>query len=535
MDEELQKRNTDCVYFLASPLTCKKGIDCEYRHSEIARLNPRDCWFWLSGNCFNPTCAFRHPPLDGHAGVPSESAKGSPPVNKTNVPCYFYFNGFCNKGDKCSFMHGSDGNAPAGKSTRTESASTDAPLLENKISSGNETGSVPTETHLNPSESVPKVAINLNFEPKEELQESVPKNVSPRCPSPQIADCEYDEPAVIRSESLLLADGFIQSRSHLAEDQSSEEQVEEDIEPEERWESSPGFDVLVGDKSENVDYEDDPEYLLDLDREQRELNYLGYGFEDPVKYDPTYPDSELHYERDRYNGYDHLDDEHLYSNGGRVPGHSREKMLDSILSRKRKFVPMEQIVDDHNGMDLRDHLRRRRVIDGCPITGLSRRHGSSHLIVRSQERPRRHGMGQRPHGRLASEVGMSTIESLENGTFSHGANQRGLLRRSQQYRSKKVYRKKSLTKPHFSSEVTRKPVTRERRSTQESTRFTGPKTLAQIKEEKQKAEQDGDFIWKVGHSSRTTSSHFQGPKPLCEILKGKKKLDSERDGDANGN
>jgi hypothetical protein len=24
MDEELQKRNTDCVYFLASPLTCKK-------------------------------------------------------------------------------------------------------------------------------------------------------------------------------------------------------------------------------------------------------------------------------------------------------------------------------------------------------------------------------------------------------------------------------------------------------------------------------------------------------------------------------
>ncbi|CAK9147139.1 unnamed protein product, partial [Ilex paraguariensis] len=61
MEEELKKRNTDCVYFLASPLTCKKGAACEYRHSEIARLNPRDCWYWLSGSCLNPTCAFRHP------------------------------------------------------------------------------------------------------------------------------------------------------------------------------------------------------------------------------------------------------------------------------------------------------------------------------------------------------------------------------------------------------------------------------------------------------------------------------------------
>ncbi|RVW47489.1 Zinc finger CCCH domain-containing protein 32 [Vitis vinifera] len=61
MEDELQKRNTDCVYFLASPLTCKKGMDCEYRHSEGARLNPRDCWYWLSGSCLNPACAFRHP------------------------------------------------------------------------------------------------------------------------------------------------------------------------------------------------------------------------------------------------------------------------------------------------------------------------------------------------------------------------------------------------------------------------------------------------------------------------------------------
>lgn len=38
-----------------------QGIECEYRHSEIARLNPRDCWYWLAGSCLNPSCGFRHP------------------------------------------------------------------------------------------------------------------------------------------------------------------------------------------------------------------------------------------------------------------------------------------------------------------------------------------------------------------------------------------------------------------------------------------------------------------------------------------
>eukprot|EP00249_Psilotum_nudum_P024487 c29198_g2_i1 orf=419-2161(+) len=100
--EERQKRNTDCVYFLASPLTCKKGSDCEYRHSETARVNPRDCWFWLGGNCLNQHCAFRHPPLDGRPPTCS-----TPLATSTKKgPCFFFSQGFCAKGDKCAFMHG---------------------------------------------------------------------------------------------------------------------------------------------------------------------------------------------------------------------------------------------------------------------------------------------------------------------------------------------------------------------------------------------------------------------------------------------
>ncbi|KAI5065050.1 hypothetical protein GOP47_0019745 [Adiantum capillus-veneris] len=119
MDDEAQKRNTDCVYFLASPLTCKKGNNCEFRHSEAARMNPRDCWYWIHSTCRNPNCSFRHPPLEGKqtSSVPPQSAPTAPVVpttampaaalaSKSKTPCYFFSQGNCVKGDKCPFMHG---------------------------------------------------------------------------------------------------------------------------------------------------------------------------------------------------------------------------------------------------------------------------------------------------------------------------------------------------------------------------------------------------------------------------------------------
>ncbi|GFS40942.1 CCCH-type zinc finger family protein [Actinidia rufa] len=66
---------------------------------------------------------------------------------------------------------------------------------------------------------------------------------------------------------------------------------------------------------------------------------------------------------------------------------------------------------------------------------------------------------------------------------------------------------------------------RKRRSTEESTVFSGPKTLSQIKEEKRKATENSNSSGRLGHfSSRNASEEFQGPKPLSEILKEKNKL-----------
>lgn len=47
-----------CYSFAPPPL---QGSECEYRHSEVARVNPRDCYYWLNGNCTNRKCTFRHP------------------------------------------------------------------------------------------------------------------------------------------------------------------------------------------------------------------------------------------------------------------------------------------------------------------------------------------------------------------------------------------------------------------------------------------------------------------------------------------
>ncbi|KAF8406957.1 hypothetical protein HHK36_006078 [Tetracentron sinense] len=537
MEDETQKRNTDCVYFLASPLTCKKGIECEYRHSETARLNPRDCWYWLDGNCLNPTCAFRHPPLEGRTETSSESAtlphQSSVPVNKTNVPCYFYFNGFCNKGDRCSFLHGPNDVSSAWKPSKTVSTATDVHPLDNKTSAGNDTGPVSIKAPSNPSETALKV-VAQQLLPKEDLHHSI-ANVMERSTSPQISLPDFQEVAV-KSDSPLPAEDFVERRSLLCPDQSSEEEVNDHMEPEERWESSPGFDVLVDDGSENLGYEDD-EYSLAHDREARGIHnhLLGYDFEDQVGYDPReYPDVGILYEHGVYESYSCSENGDIHNSVQIAPEHLRDRILDPMF-RKRKLLPRELDIDDLNDVDLRDHLRKRRRIDGRQASRNPRRQGPSHLNDRSRELPGRHGMGRMLHGRLASEVGKNMIRSHnENETRSNDADPRGWSRHSHprhsRLRQHDKERKRQARQQILPSEISSDSASREmRRPTQEFTMFTGPKTLSQIKEEKRKAREHGDDFRNSGRPSRTTSEEFQPPKPLSEILKEKRRLGSSSD------
>ncbi|TKY54883.1 Zinc finger CCCH domain-containing protein 34 [Spatholobus suberectus] len=518
MDEDSLKRHTDCVYFLASPLTCKKGAECEYRHNEIARLNPRDCWYWVSGQCLNPTCAFRHPPLDGHTGVPvpSEPTQTSLPANKTMVPCYFFFNGFCNKGDRCSFLHGPDDSIFTVKPVKNDNGRTDALNLENKTSSGNRTdvASTPTDRSL----TAPKNLSDFKFQAKEDHQLQLPKNVKRPGDCPEISALEYKEAAVSRSDSSFPDDGFVHNVSLLCTEQSSEEQVNSHIEPEERWESSPhspGFDVLVHDELENLGYEEDSEYLPVLDRDEQELNeqYLGYEFKDPVEY--MCPEADILYEQETYDGHRCLDRDRQ-ANGGTVHACSRDIFLDSILSRKRIRTSAEMAAYDKN-LDLRDRLRRRREINGPTVTGFLRRQESSSLMVRNQERHQRPGIEHRPSRRLTSQLGYSAIDSIGEVETLSIANRHRSFRHFQQHRPRRHYRENLAKRQFLSSKISRKPVLKQRGFIHESATFSGPKTLAEIKEEKKKAEES--------LHCKSTPTDFQDPKPLSEILKDKRTMD----------
>ncbi|CAI5467327.1 unnamed protein product [Closterium sp. Yama58-4] len=71
---------------------CKKGAACEFRHSEAARRNPRDCYYWMSWGCNKADCAFRHPPLGRPPGAaPPPAFPGA--EDKSRTPCFFFARG----------------------------------------------------------------------------------------------------------------------------------------------------------------------------------------------------------------------------------------------------------------------------------------------------------------------------------------------------------------------------------------------------------------------------------------------------------
>ncbi|KAK1306669.1 Zinc finger CCCH domain-containing protein 32 [Acorus calamus] len=480
VEDEIQKRNTDCVYFLASPLTCKKGSECEYRHSELARLNPRDCWYWLAGNCINPACSFRHPPLEGL----SESSHPVQPTvtEKMNVPCYFFFNAYCNKGNLCQFLHGPPTiTVPPQKSLHSASGLQADHPPDNKASTGSDTGSASVEVPTNFFEGTSKAS-------------AAPTNdivVSERSPSLQPSIPECDEASMGK---------LLENPPEYTDGGESPEQASDPGEREERWESSPGFDVLVDDGSDQLPYDEERDYPLD-----GKHHLFPYEYKEMVGYEDQM--DKMLYDHSMYGSYDHVDD--VY-----IPDHVHgERMLSTEPRERRRFPSRREIViNDHDdGLDLRDQLRKqRRNGQGPPCR---RRDG---------ERSVRHG--REIHRRLVSEVGMNVISSLhsesDHSGFNGGVGRRrwsGRLQRSrsrsrQRQRERERERRRQMRRsPRLTSEIAN-----ERRPIQADAGFSGPKTLAQIKEEKRAAEAARDG----GPKPASNDNGESVVKPLMEDFDG---------------
>ncbi|KAF8034546.1 hypothetical protein BT93_C0763 [Corymbia citriodora subsp. variegata] len=544
MSDEAQKRNTDCVFFLASPLTCKKGLDCEYRHNEIARLNPRDCWYWLAGNCLNPTCGFRHPPLDTHAEVSSELQMA--PANKISTPCYFYYNGFCNKGDNCPYSHGSDcgrcatlysketlkvnnslylkmkastgdGHA-ANLSSYKESKMKKLTPAGWKITDGDYPALAPLEEHHILSRTSP-AAGNLSHLYKEDVQTVLIHDDVQLNDSPQVSMSDCGKDAETGSEYMLTAVGHSQSRSHRYPDYGSERQVEDHVVREGYWVS----DVPVNGGSKTLVVQGNQKRFLELDPQYRHFNSHVYEYDSDIsaEHEPIYPDAGNLCE---YETYDSDNDSYFDRSCNDVRSlsvRSRETVPDVMFLREREMPHMELTYNDCHDLDLCWPLRRYNTIDS--FSCLPRRHGSLHLGVHRQERI---VLGRRMHGRL-SLVGKNAIKSFrDREKFLDGFRRHGWLGHREMDRSRAHYKEKRLPKSQsYTTKASRKLLSRWRQSAVDSSSFSSPMTLAQIKEDKRRAKEIR--VRSGGCSGKKLAADFQGPKPLSELLKDKGNVNSE--------
>lgn len=405
---------------------------------------------------------------------------------------------------------------------------------QNKASTGSDTGPASIEVPANPPACIPELTRQENS--KEVQQQASGFAVEECSPFAESSVPDHEEAGIKPSEENLIPPiEYMTDSPQLCRDQGSEENDRDGANADEWWESSPGLDVLVDHGSEQLAYEEDKEYLLAPERESKLLHgsLLQYDYEVPPGYDPVaYSDAGFMYEHGVYDGYDQRDiglPEYLH----KVSGYSSEKRdLETTRRRRKPSRRRRGIADGRDFVDLRDHLRKRSRTDVSP-----HKYYSSRSREQSRERLKRHQTRPLLHGRFASEVGNNMHGSARRETEfalsdSYGRGWLGYHQSSRHARSRvreREFRRQRRPPPVPSSEILRRFSSKRAESSHTNSSdvtFSGPKTLAQIKEEKRRAREadrhgPGSRIHK--NSRRREPEYFESPKPLSELLKAKRR------------
>ncbi|GMI83455.1 hypothetical protein HRI_002014800 [Hibiscus trionum] len=572
-EEEALKRNTDCVYFLASPLTCKKGSECEYRHSEYARINPRDCYYWLNGNCMNQKCGFRHPPLDGLLGTQVAAPTGSSvpsshfPVTPTPasynqgvsynprkqaVPCVFFQQGFCLKGDRCAFLHGpsTSNKAPQpaalhGPSTSTRAPQTAANITSTEPNSYKKTFGAAESSQLQkfpPNNVSKKVGVPPEGEPTPKVETSsarIGTAVGRNVPHPAGMDVEIPQHKATYTTSVV--NGSAMGRSnrlhqlHVSDEPSfhAGKETEEFLR-----ESSPGFDVLVDDEHGDSDfYHGEERYGGARGNEGRNVNEYDIGH--AANYDAM-----VDVDRDMFldgHGYDSFD--HVQGNYGwdqQRASSERISLRPSTLERRGYTgAHSPDLVEES---DLRHRLSKPRRVNGLRSVVSEDRaleNNEGERIYRGSLRdshhlsPHENSLSSRLRGRIKLPG-----RSLINGTDSRsereierGRNWGRLSPGKPQatsHRGRFCDRIKGRMEGEYNIKDGRRfGGSRIRREIMEDGNdFAGPKHLAELKVCNNTDNKERLSLGKrksiEGRQQTEGDISFEGPKPLSEILKRKR-------------
>ncbi|KAK8567495.1 hypothetical protein V6N13_105462 [Hibiscus sabdariffa] len=559
-EEEALKRNTDCVYFLASPLTCKKGSECEYRHSEYARINPRDCYYWLNGNCLNPKCGFRHPPLDGLLGTQATTPTGSSkpslhaaattapashmPYNqaasyntsKQPVPCIFFQKGLCIKGDRCVFLHG-----PTASNKATQPAATTTVSEPHSLKKTFGAIEAPQPQKFPPTNVSNTFGIASENRTAAKVKAAITRSGTG---TEKSLPCTIDEelPRHKATKPTSVVNGFSMGHSnrlhqaHVSGEPSFHGGKDTD---EYLRESSPGFDVLVDDELRDSDfYHGEDQYRGTRGREGRNVNEYDIGHS--ANYDAMADvDQEMFQDPRGYDSFDHVqgnyDWDQQRASSERIP-------LGSSTFERRGYSRVDS-PDRVEESDLRHRLAKRKRVNGLKSVvnhdkGLANYEGERNYRGSSHERSlssRLQGRIKLPGRSVGLEYDLLSEREIERG-LNRGRHSPGKPQTSSQGRLRD--RIKGRVEGEFNNNEGRNfggPRIRREVIDERNADFAGPKRLAELKVGKstdnkehhslRKRKSAGDHLQTEGDLS------FKGPMPLSEILKRKR----QSEGAASGN
>ncbi|THU57121.1 hypothetical protein C4D60_Mb03t00150 [Musa balbisiana] len=547
------------------------GSDCEYRHNQGARMNPRDCWYWLKGNCLNPKCSFRHPPLDSWFAtpmptsgplqllqtapttqIPAACAPLSNNINKKRSPCYYFQRGQCLKGEWCSFIHGPQ---EFSSSVLQKVAKASTCLAEPPATIKD------TQQNINMQQN----AVKLNRDkPKATVEMPVimppvkvvikDKNAS----EDDLLNHKVLPPNSLNGEPPALPHNphnFVPTSGACSVNHQLQPLDEQPVDGRDTdellHEYSPGFDVLVEDDIE------DPDFFHNEDNFGRVSAHGGQHLE---------PENERHrdyepmtrIERNPCNGIDKYDNYEQTQGRYGWDLKTSDRILDKPSSLERRVLDNEKILGGMDDSDLRHQLLKKRKLNGSRSTGGFDGHGDYYQRDDLDAEKRDYGHHSRDQRQFSPEKslsirlqgritfpGWSSVDIASNLNLEKERGSRPRDRHSPVRRMNHQTKRPGRIKQQLSEDFSKDTATKNIRNKPtigddiNSPDFAGPKSIAELKGARINGHSYERSIKsiiantnlnrvKTGQVERLQESEdslsFEGPKPLSDILKRKREL-----------
>jgi hypothetical protein len=288
-------------------------------------------------------------------------------------------------------------------------------------------------------------------------------------------------------------------------DQSSGELTMEDTEQDEGRDSSPGFDVLV----DGLSNKNDLDQQL-VQRRDAQVLHGKYDFGDPVCYDRGYYDSQYH--RQSFCGFDDQHDYLYLSHLEGVQDHDTEITLGRVPHNGRNLVRSSSAEYGKR------FFKSRNFISSAANAVFPRQHTETRHSSKRRSEKRKGAKGRK--GRTKRHHGLQPVNDSQEieSSFTH-RRQDSLMEECPQSALCATFRgqkKKRRGKQHNAISA---------RSSEHATAdFTGPKTLAQIREDNCVSKSSFSHCSARMSHGRVFSNDFEGPKSLTELLKAKGRI-----------